>query len=71
MFGAGIIGLISTPRQEDPQISVPLIDVFVEYPGASSEEVSNIVRHQCVRVFSSVPWCENGILIIIHNYAEN
>jgi hypothetical protein len=29
MFGAGIIGLISTPRQEDPQISVPLIDVFV------------------------------------------
>jgi multidrug efflux pump subunit AcrB len=28
MFGAGIIGLISTPRQEDPQISVPLIDVF-------------------------------------------
>jgi multidrug efflux pump subunit AcrB len=32
MLGAGIIGLISTPRQEDPQISVPLIDVFVEYP---------------------------------------
>ena len=29
MFGAGIIGLISTPRQEDPQISVPMIDVFV------------------------------------------
>lgn len=43
MLGAGIIGLIATPRQEDPQISVPLIDLFVEYPGASSEEVSSII----------------------------
>jgi multidrug efflux pump subunit AcrB len=39
MLGAGIIGLISTPRQEDPQISVPLIDVFVEYPGASQTSI--------------------------------
>ena len=43
MLGAGIVGLMSTPRQEDPQISVPMIDLFVEYPGASSEEVANII----------------------------
>ncbi|VVM25200.1 Acriflavin resistance protein [uncultured Gammaproteobacteria bacterium] len=54
MFGAGIIGLISTPRQEDPQISVPLIDVFVEYPGASSEEVSNIVVKPLERLMSNI-----------------
>ena len=54
MLGAGIIGLISTPRQEDPQISVPLIDLFVEYPGASSEEVSNIVVKPLERLMSQI-----------------
>ncbi|BBB24234.1 RND family efflux transporter inner membrane protein [Isorropodon fossajaponicum endosymbiont JTNG4] len=54
MLGAGIIGLISTPRQEDPQISVPLIDLFVEYPGASSEEVSNIIVKPLERLISNI-----------------
>ncbi|SFV85875.1 Acriflavin resistance protein [hydrothermal vent metagenome] len=54
MFGMGIVGLISTPRQEDPQISVPLIDVFVEYPGASSEEVANIVIKPLERIMSNI-----------------
>ena len=40
MLGMGIIGLIATPRQEDPQISVPLIDIFLSYPGASAEQVA-------------------------------
>ena len=54
MLGAGIIGLISTPRQEDPQISVPLIDLFVEYPGASSEEVSNIIVKPLERLMAQI-----------------
>ena len=35
----GLLGLFFTPRQEDPQISVPMIDVFVQYPGASAGQV--------------------------------
>lgn len=54
MLGAGIIGLISTPRQEDPQISVPLIDLFVEYPGASSAEVANIIVKPLERLMSHI-----------------
>ncbi|MEO1939642.1 efflux RND transporter permease subunit [Candidatus Thioglobus sp.] len=54
MLGAGIMGLISTPRQEDPQISVPLIDLFVEYPGASSDEVSNIIIKPLERLMSHI-----------------
>ncbi|MBA4424152.1 MAG: multidrug transporter AcrB, partial [Syntrophus sp. (in: bacteria)] len=30
---------IITPREEEPQILVPMIDVFVAYPGASPQEV--------------------------------
>ncbi len=54
MLGAGIIGLIATPRQEDPQISVPMIDLFVEYPGASSDEVANIVVKPLERLMSQI-----------------
>ena len=54
MLGAGIIGLISTPRQEDPQISVPIIDIFVNYPGASSEEVANIIVKPLDRLMSHI-----------------
>ena len=35
----GLSGLIFTPRQEDPQISVPMIDIFVSYPGTSAPQV--------------------------------
>jgi multidrug efflux pump subunit AcrB len=54
MLGAGIIGLLSTPRQEDPQISVPMIDIFVAYPGASSEEVANIIVKPLDRLMSHI-----------------
>ncbi len=39
----GAAAMILTPREEDPQIIVPVMDVFVQYPGASSEEVEMLV----------------------------
>ncbi|MEN8259647.1 MAG: efflux RND transporter permease subunit, partial [Pseudomonadota bacterium] len=38
----GAAALILTPREEDPQIVVPVMDVIVNYPGASSEEVEKL-----------------------------
>ena len=40
---AGAVALTLTPREEDPQIIVPVMDVFVQVPGASSEEVEKQV----------------------------
>jgi multidrug efflux pump subunit AcrB len=39
----GIFAVIVTPREEEPQIIVPMVDVFVSYPGASSAEVEERV----------------------------
>jgi len=39
----GLFALVLTPREEEPQIVVPMIDVMVEYPGASVEEVQQRV----------------------------
>ena len=55
----GILGLIVTPRQEDPQISVPMIDVFVQYPGASTEEVSSKAVFPLERLMSEIKGVEH------------
>ncbi len=39
----GFTALWVTPREEDPQIVVPLADVIVNFPGHSAEEVERLV----------------------------
>jgi multidrug efflux pump subunit AcrB len=39
----GVFAVIVTPREEEPQIIVPMIDVYVTYPGASAKEVEERV----------------------------
>ena len=39
----GVFAIIVTPREEEPQIIVPMVDVFVQYPGASAKEVEDRV----------------------------
>src|SRR5713226_2446036 len=36
----GAFSILQTPREEEPQIIVPMLDVFVQMPGASAEEVT-------------------------------
>src|SRR5579875_3918513 len=42
-LAAGAVALLITPREEDPQISVPMADIIVQMPGASAAEVENLV----------------------------
>jgi multidrug efflux pump subunit AcrB len=42
-IAAGVVALAVTPREEEPQIVVPFADVLVRLPGASAQEVENLV----------------------------
>ncbi len=55
MMLMGLLGLAMTPRQEDPQISVPMVDLFIQYSGASSEQVSKLAIEPLERIMSEVP----------------
>jgi len=39
----GVTALLVTPREEDPQIVVPLADVYVDFPGHSAKQVEQLV----------------------------
>jgi multidrug efflux pump subunit AcrB len=55
MFLLGLMGLVMTPRQEDPQISVPMIDIFVQYSGAEADQVVNLAIDPLERIMSEIP----------------
>lgn len=55
MLAMGVLGLMATPRQEDPQISVPIVDIFVQYPGASSQQVADMAVQPLERIMSEIP----------------
>jgi multidrug efflux pump subunit AcrB len=39
----GIFAVLNLPREEEPQIHVPMFDIFVPFPGASAKEVEERV----------------------------
>lgn len=55
MLFLGVYGLLATPRQEDPEISVPMIDIFYRMPGATIQQVSDLLIAPQERVLSEIP----------------
>jgi len=39
----GMVALVTLPREEEPQISVPMVDIHVETPGLSAEDAVKLV----------------------------
>ncbi len=54
-LGLGLMGLILTPRQEDPQISVPMVDIFFSYDGASADQVASLATNPLEKLMSEIP----------------
>src|ERR1700751_2118822 len=55
----GAFSILKTPREEEPQIVVPMLDVFVQMPGASSDEVAQRVSLPMERLLREVPGVEH------------
>jgi len=55
---AGLGGLLTTPREEEPQIRVPMIDVAVGLPGSSPREVERRVVEPLERAIWEIPGLE-------------
>lgn len=53
----GAAAVLMTPREEEPQIVVPMADVFVEAPGYSAEEVERLAA----RPLEKLLWHTDGV----------
>ena len=55
---AGAAALMITPREEEPQIVVPLADVMVMMPGSSAEEVEKLVSSRLEKLLYQIDGVE-------------
>ena len=65
-----------TPREEEPQIEVPIADIFIGYPGATPREVDVRVTKPVEKIISNIKGVEhvysrsatNGAMLIVQFY---
>lgn len=55
----GLFAVMVTPREEDPQINVTFANVLVAFPGASAEQVENLVSTPAEQVLSEIEGLEH------------
>ena len=51
----GGMAVVMTPSEEEPQIVVPMVNVFVQYPGASAREVEQLVATPMEKLLWEIP----------------
>jgi multidrug efflux pump subunit AcrB len=54
----GVYSAYLTPREEEPQIDVPIADIFLMYPGASPSEIESRVMQPLEKVVANIPGVE-------------
>lgn len=54
---AGVTAIELTPREEEPQIVVPMVDIYVNFPGHSPREVEELVT----RPLEKLMWQVDGV----------
>jgi len=57
-LAVGLFSIWALPREEEPQIIVPMIDIFVAMPGASAKEVEERVTRPMEKLLWEVPGVE-------------
>ena len=54
----GLFAVWKLPREEEPQIVVPMVDIFVQMPGASAREVEERVTKPMEKLLWEIPGVE-------------
>jgi multidrug efflux pump subunit AcrB len=55
----GIVALITLPREEEPQISVPMVDIHVQANGLRAEDAVKLVTEPLETIVKSIPGVEH------------
>ncbi len=55
----GVVALITLPREEEPQISVPMVDIHVQANGLRAEDAVKLVTEPLETIVKSIPGVEH------------
>jgi multidrug efflux pump subunit AcrB len=68
-LAVGVLGILATPREEEPQISVPMIDVIVAMPGASPAEAEHLLARPVEQRMLEIPGVDHVYTMSGDGYA--
>jgi multidrug efflux pump subunit AcrB len=68
-LAVGLLGVAATPREEEPQISVPMIDVIVALPGTSPREAENLLARPIEQRMLEIPGVDHVYTMSGDGYA--
>jgi multidrug efflux pump subunit AcrB len=68
-LAVGVLGILATPREEEPQISVPMIDVIAAMPGASPREAENLLARPIEQRMLELPGVDHVYTMSGDGYA--
>jgi multidrug efflux pump subunit AcrB len=58
-FAFGLVALLTLPREEEPQISVPMVDVIVQAPGLKADDAVKLVTEPLETIVKSIDGVEH------------
>ncbi|MEO7086879.1 MAG: efflux RND transporter permease subunit [Gemmatimonadaceae bacterium] len=68
-LAVGLLAILATPREEEPQISVPMIDVIVAMPGLSPREAENLLARPVEQRMLEIPGVDHVYTMSGDSYA--
>ena len=54
-LAVGAVALITLPREEEPQISVPMVDIAVAAPGLKAEDAAKLITEPLETIVTAIP----------------
>ncbi|THD84981.1 efflux RND transporter permease subunit [Aliigemmobacter aestuarii] len=58
-LAVGLVALVSLPREEEPQISVPLVDIHIQAPGLRAEDAMKLVTEPLETIVKGIDGVEH------------
>ncbi len=58
-FAVGLVALLTLPREEEPQISVPMVDIMVRADGLNAEDAVKLVTEPLETIVKSIDGVEH------------
>jgi multidrug efflux pump subunit AcrB len=63
----GLVAMLSLPREEEPQISVPMVDITVQAPGLKADDAEKLITEPLETIVKSI----NGVEHIYSRSMDN
>ncbi len=76
----GLLAIVALPREEEPQIRVPVVDILVAMPGSSAAEVESRISAPLERLMWEIPGVEyvystsqpgRALIVVRYRVGEN